>query len=406
MKLCLRDIDSNVRHSDMILKVSGGFLCDVVVRPTLDTSWPPVVFGAEVFWSSSSSGSREAPVPLLPVGPPDVPASVSSQPAVNNLAEFHPAMAGGTTTTAHLFPLPSRSGTETAATASGVMPSMASSATTLATSNTSLPYNLFDMIGHRGGGGLSIPGMPVTTPISLPGMPPITVSATLPLTALQGLQVGSPAPQQQQQQQQQFYQPTTALANALVVLSSTAEDGEIEVQISVGFWSEKLRFESQAVTLRGFSTQCTSICVKEVWKTILEPRTPSTPDIYSNLDFPVIDSLIYCKSSVLDHAATKRVNLPSLHYIFQRDRQYWATYERLLTRQATLLLRVKPPIYLFVNQQSEMALRSFSHQISVNLVEDYGNSGRHLWKKQHAVTGEKFNFFRNSKLEVLSLDIA
>nr|CAD7431017.1 unnamed protein product [Timema monikensis] len=135
-----------------------------------------------------------APVPLLPVGPPDVPASVPSLPAVNNLTEFHPAMAGGTTTTAHLFPLPSRSGTETAATASGVMPSMASSATTLATS----------------GGGLSIPGMPVTTPISLPGMPPITVSATLPLTALQGLQVGSTAPQQQQQQQ--FCQPTTAVS--------------------------------------------------------------------------------------------------------------------------------------------------------------------------------------------------
>nr|CAD7460461.1 unnamed protein product [Timema tahoe] len=171
-----------------------------------------------------------APVPLLPVGPPDVPASVSSQPAVNNLAEFHPAMAGGTTTTAHLFPLPSRSGTETTATASGVMPSMASSATTLATRkiNLSTPdrgratispssalyceSSALDCAAiEAGGGGLSIPGMPVTTPISLPGMPPITVSATLPLTALQGLQVGNPAPQQQQQQQQ-FYQPTTAVS--------------------------------------------------------------------------------------------------------------------------------------------------------------------------------------------------
>jgi hypothetical protein len=33
-----------------------------------------------------------------------------------------------------------------------------------------------------------IPGMPVTMPISLPGMPPITVSTTLPYTTL-GLQV-------------------------------------------------------------------------------------------------------------------------------------------------------------------------------------------------------------------------
>nr|CAD7602800.1 unnamed protein product [Timema genevievae] len=32
-----------------------GFLCDAVVRPTPDTSWPPVVFGTEVVWSSFSS---------------------------------------------------------------------------------------------------------------------------------------------------------------------------------------------------------------------------------------------------------------------------------------------------------------------------------------------------------------
>lgn len=80
--------------------------------------------------------------------------------------------------TAHLFsvppptaPMPPRSGIETAATASGVLPSVARSATTLAAS-----------------GGPSIPGMPVvTTPISLPGMPPITVSASIPLAAFEGL---------------------------------------------------------------------------------------------------------------------------------------------------------------------------------------------------------------------------
>lgn len=32
-----------------------------------------------------------------------------------------------------------------------------------------------------------IPGMPVTTPISLPGMPPITVSATLPYSTIEAL---------------------------------------------------------------------------------------------------------------------------------------------------------------------------------------------------------------------------
>ena len=49
----------------------------------------------------------------------------------------HPALVGGTTTvggTGHLFPLPPRSGVETAATASGVMPSVMKSANTLATS--------------------------------------------------------------------------------------------------------------------------------------------------------------------------------------------------------------------------------------------------------------------------------
>lgn len=41
-------------------------------------------------------------------------------------------------------------------------------------------------------------GTSVTTPISLPGMPPITVSATLPPQALEGLQFSATPPQQQQ----------------------------------------------------------------------------------------------------------------------------------------------------------------------------------------------------------------
>lgn len=49
----------------------------------------------------------------------------------------HPALAGGTVTvtgTSHLFPLPPRSGIETMAAASGVVPSVVRTATTLATS--------------------------------------------------------------------------------------------------------------------------------------------------------------------------------------------------------------------------------------------------------------------------------
>lgn len=38
-------------------------------------------------------------------------------------------------------------------------------------------------------GGFTAPGVSVTTPISLPGMPPITVSATLPYSAIEGLHI-------------------------------------------------------------------------------------------------------------------------------------------------------------------------------------------------------------------------
>nr|CAD7460708.1 unnamed protein product [Timema tahoe] len=40
-------------------------------------------------------------------------------------------------------------------------------------------------------------------------------------------------------------------------------------------------------------------------KTIQEKNTLSTPDRDSNLDLPVIGSLVYCESSALDHAATE-----------------------------------------------------------------------------------------------------
>lgn len=48
-------------------------------------------------------------------------------------------------------------------------------------------FNLFSGIGQP-----NIPGMPVTTPISLPGMPPITVSATLPYSTLEAIQSADP----------------------------------------------------------------------------------------------------------------------------------------------------------------------------------------------------------------------
>ncbi|KAJ9599802.1 hypothetical protein L9F63_026351 [Diploptera punctata] len=119
--------------------------------------------GAGVFSPAATMSGSVAP-PIVPMIPGVMP---------------HPAQVGGSTTvggTGHLFPLPPRSGIETAATASGVMPSVVKTANTLASSFSQPPAP-------------NIPGMPVTTPISLPGMPPITVSATLPYNTLEGLQV-------------------------------------------------------------------------------------------------------------------------------------------------------------------------------------------------------------------------
>nr|CAD7443747.1 unnamed protein product [Timema bartmani] len=48
---------------------------------------------------------------------------------------------------------------------------------------------------------------------------------------------------------------------------------------------------------------------KGEWKTILEKITLSTQDRDSNLDLPVIGSLVHCESSALDHAATKAGSL-------------------------------------------------------------------------------------------------
>ncbi|XP_063225154.1 Golgi reassembly-stacking protein 2 [Bacillus rossius redtenbacheri] len=169
--------------------------------------------------TSAPRGTAKTPIPSPPRpaaptvtplkpqhSPAPVPAStpstaVSELTAAVSSMTVDPAGAGGGTT-AHLFTLPPRSGVETVAPASGVLPSVASMAATL-TTNGPAP---------------TIPGMPLTTPISLPGMPPITVSASVPYTALQGVQgsegAGSqpayqvPAPQQQPYQpQQQAYQP-------------------------------------------------------------------------------------------------------------------------------------------------------------------------------------------------------
>nr|CAD7409968.1 unnamed protein product [Timema poppensis] len=55
--------------------------------------------------------------------------------------------------------------------------------------------------------------------------------------------------------------------------------------------------------LSGSGLNCTRICTYS--GKLLLKNSLSTPDQDSNLDLPVIGSLVYCKSSVLDHAVTE-----------------------------------------------------------------------------------------------------
>ncbi|XP_054258703.1 Golgi reassembly-stacking protein 2 [Macrosteles quadrilineatus] len=153
--------------------------------PPVTTNVPPHSTPVTSSLPAPSPIPYTSPLPPPPTAPPVVPASMFPSP--------HPAMLGGLPTvpsstlgaafnlppstfpsappTSHVFP--PRSGVDTVAAASGVVPSVAH----MATSAITQP---------------SIPGMPVTTPISLPGMPPITVSATLPYATLEAIQSTEP----------------------------------------------------------------------------------------------------------------------------------------------------------------------------------------------------------------------
>lgn len=158
----------------------GNLVADIPSRPI--TAAQETVRVGPVF------GVDTAPHPTVTASLPNLAGAVSPFPTPTSTAASHPALAGGSVTvtgTSHLFPLPPRSGIETMATASGVVPSVVRTATTLATSFSQPAPSIPGMPVTMP----SIPGMPMTTPITLPGMPPITVSATLPYTTLEGLQV-------------------------------------------------------------------------------------------------------------------------------------------------------------------------------------------------------------------------
>jgi len=158
----------------------GNLVTDVPPRP--------IIAAQEMVHVGPVFGADTVPHPTVTAALPNLAGAVSPFPTPTSAPAPHPALAGGSVTvtgTSHLFPLPPRSGIETMATASGVVPSVIRTATTLTTSfpqpAPSIPGMPVTMP--------SIPGMPMTTPITLPGMPPITVSATLPYTTLEGLQV-------------------------------------------------------------------------------------------------------------------------------------------------------------------------------------------------------------------------
>lgn len=82
-------------------------------------------------------GVDTMPHPTVTASLPNLAGAVSPFPTPTSAPAPHSALASGSVTvtgTSHLFPLPPRSGIETMATASGVVPSVVRTATTLATS--------------------------------------------------------------------------------------------------------------------------------------------------------------------------------------------------------------------------------------------------------------------------------
>nr|CAD7440839.1 unnamed protein product [Timema bartmani] len=63
--------------------------------------------------------------------------------------------------------------------------------------------------------------------------------------------------------------------------------------------------ESRTPLCKKSEKKCTSIFMEGEWKTVLEKTTLSIPDRDSNPDLPVLSSLVYCESSVLDYTATE-----------------------------------------------------------------------------------------------------
>nr|CAD7432585.1 unnamed protein product [Timema monikensis] len=110
----------------------------------------------------------------------------------------------------------------------------------------------------------------------------------------------------------------------LLVLSGRSQHGKRVSQLRHrGGWQhwtcsnyshllETFRREHLAGRPLGHLLECNHIFVEGEWETILEKTTLCTPDRDLNLDLPIIGNLVYCESSVLDHAATE-VDIPEIN---------------------------------------------------------------------------------------------
>lgn len=118
-----------------------------------------------------SSTVTSSPSPAVfpgSIGPPPTSGYVSAHGNPLQGGYRVPGQPAGISSYFNREPVPVRSGNETVATMSGINPS-------------------FSQIAGNPSNGVQ--GVSVTTPISLPGMPPITVSATLPYSAIEGLHI-------------------------------------------------------------------------------------------------------------------------------------------------------------------------------------------------------------------------
>ena len=180
--------------------------------PKADVPTPGPASNAGVPMQGSASPAPSPNVPTNPAAP-----EAAGVPTVPTLTPpMAPSVAAPSSV--HLPPTTTYHPTPTATSPSAPVTNGAGATSSYLPPPSSIPYTTAQQT-QASEGLPTIPGMPVTTPINLPGMPPITVSATVPAAALQALQQPSQfqaAPTgQYQSAPNQFQAPPTAQFDAM-----------------------------------------------------------------------------------------------------------------------------------------------------------------------------------------------